>query len=168
MLSGTGSDGTNGVLDIRDAGGVVLAESPDTARFPGMPQSVINTGCADAILPPEEMPKFLMSYAVAPDSLREFEAMHADEPKPVGVPAILELLRQAYRIDFNHYKPGTITRRIERRLVANAHGGGSSLEEYCQQLETDPEALNLLYKDLLIGVTRFSGTPRRSRCCAPR
>jgi len=155
VLSGTGSDGTNGVLDIRDAGGVVLAETPESARFSSMPQSVINTGCADAILPPEEMPRFLVKYASAPEALRELEAMYADEPKQVGMPAILELLRKAYRIDFNHYKPRTITRRVERRVVANAHGGGSTLEEYCKQLETDPGALNQLYKDLLIGVTRF-------------
>jgi two-component system CheB/CheR fusion protein len=155
VLSGTGSDGSHGALDIRDAGGLVIAESPETARFNGMPQSLINTGCADAILPPEEIPSFLMKFSSNPEWAREFETAPTPNSKLTGLPAILELLRKTFRIDFNHYKPGTITRRIERRQAFNLHGSNCTLEEYTHQLENDPEALNLLYKDLLIGVTRF-------------
>ncbi len=158
VLSGSGSDGTNGILDIRDAGGMVIAESPDTAHFASMPQSVINTGCADAILAPEEIPEYLIRYVNDPQGLQLFND-DKQQTSGTGIPAILELLKNAYRIDFNHYKPGTITRRIERRLLACAPNRAQSLTEYCEQLKNDPEALDFLYKDLLIGVTRFFRDP---------
>jgi two-component system CheB/CheR fusion protein len=151
VLSGNGSDGTHGALDIRDHGGMVLAQSPESAPWPSMPQSVINTGCADAVLPPEEMPHALLSCLAAP-AVEKPPGQPTHGPGPTGgVASILGLLRDRYHIDFNRYKPSTIVRRIERRMALNS----LSLEEYVAKLRGDALALDALYKDLLIGVTRF-------------
>ena len=154
VLSGTGSDGSIGIADVHEVGGLVLAESPDTARFDGMPVSAIATGCVDAVLAPEDMPAVLNAFAADPAAGR----IYAQEAPPEGsvkegMPAILELLHKHFHIDFASYKPSTITRRIERRISLNLQG--ETLESYSRRLAEDLEELNLLYKDLLIGVTRF-------------
>ncbi len=147
ILSGTGSDGSRGVRDIHEAGGLVIAQDPETAKFDGMPRSAIDTGATDITLPPESIPQALLNHAQRP---------HATSltplPVPTGVDAIFRLLRDAYGIDFSHYKPDTVARRLERRL---AMGNIPGLDEYAQRLAGDPAELNLLYKDLLIGVTQF-------------
>ena len=146
ILSGTGSDGSRGVRDVHAAGGLVVVQSPDTAKFDGMPKSAIDSGTADLVLAPEEIPAALVKHARAP---------HAD-PAPaallVGVDAVFRLLRDAYGIDFASYKPDTVTRRLERRIGLSDIPG---LDEYARRLAADPAELNLLYKDLMIGVTRF-------------
>jgi two-component system, chemotaxis family, CheB/CheR fusion protein len=150
VLSGSGSDGSRGVQEIRRAGGVVLCESPDTARFNGMPLSTIATGVVDQVLPPEEI-------AAAIALLGRPSRVGAHEPdtasvEDLGLDAILRLLRGEYGIDFSHYKSGTVTRRIERRLALNR---SLDIDTYAEQLRRDPRELNSLYQDLLIGVTRF-------------
>jgi two-component system CheB/CheR fusion protein len=159
VLSGTGSDGSNGLLDIRDAGGLVIVETPESSRFDGMPQSAINTGCVDAILKPEDMPAALLAFASNPES-RNYSpyAEGGDlDPKLTGLPAILKLLKRKYHIDFHNYKPATIMRRIERRVAMTLEG--EDIDSYSQRLLDDTEELDLLYKDLLIGVTRFFRDP---------
>ncbi|MFM8332035.1 MAG: chemotaxis protein CheB, partial [Candidatus Methylumidiphilus sp.] len=153
VLSGTGSDGSNGLLDVRDAGGLVLAETPESARFDGMPQSAISTGCVDAVLAPEDMPGALLAYASDPKSGRAYLSGQSLDDNQPGTPTILELLRKTYKIDFSLYKPATITRRIQRRLALKM--GGASIEDYGDRLANDAAELDRLYKDLLIGVTRF-------------
>ncbi|GAB4254844.1 MAG: hypothetical protein Kow0065_02370 [Methylomicrobium sp.] len=153
VLSGTGSDGSNGLLDVRDAGGLVLVQTPESARFDGMPQSAINTGCVDAILTPEDMPSALLAFASNP-SFRNFSPYGADEDSTVtGLPAILGLLKKNYNIDSSNYKPATIMRRIERRVAMDLNG--EDIDSYSRRLINDASELNQLYKDLLIGVTRF-------------
>lgn len=153
VLSGTGSDGSNGLLDIRDAGGFVLVQTPDSARFDGMPQSAINTGCVDVILDPEQMPAALAAFVMDPSS-RHFVAADAEEnTEAYGIPTILQLLKKHYFIDFSNYKPATIIRRIERRVSLSLNG--ENIEDYSKRLINDADELNQLYKDLLIGVTRF-------------
>ncbi|HQD55900.1 MAG TPA: chemotaxis protein CheB [Candidatus Competibacteraceae bacterium] len=157
VLSGTGSDGSAGIMDVREAGGLVLVQSEQTSRFDGMPRSAIETGCVEAVLAPEDMPAALKAYAenrlIAPPST----VTHiGSEPAP-GIPAILHRLREVYGIDFNYYKPNTITRRIERRVAL--HPEHISIEEYSNRVGQDPAELDLLYKDLLIGVTRFFRDP---------
>jgi len=160
VMSGTGSDGTHGSLDVRDAGGVVIAETPETARFISMPQSVISTGCADAILAPADMPQYLIDLGKNTGGVRLIDHTNdSDEPRPGTVDAILDLLRREYNIDFNHYKYPTIARRIEHRLVTGAPGESRSLKEFYDDVSTNADALNRLYKDLLIGVTRFFRDP---------
>lgn len=146
VLSGTGSDGSRGIRDIHDAGGLVVVQDPESAKFDGMPRSAIDTGAADLTLTPEAIPDALLRHALTP------HAPATPAPPPIGVEAVFRLLRDGYGIDFTHYKPDTVARRLERRLALSEIAG---IDEYVARLTTDPAELNLLYKDLLIGVTRF-------------
>lgn len=152
VLSGTGSDGSRGVRDIHEAGGFVIAQSDDSAKFDGMPRSAVETGVVDLVLPPEEMPGALLRHIQHP--LSELHSPPAPEKsaREEGMNAILTLLRQEYGIDFSHYKPNTVLRRTERRLSLNQ---SLDLEDYVNQLRNDANELNSLYRDLLIGVTSF-------------
>ncbi len=157
VLSGTGTDGSMGVMDVHGAGGLVLAQSEETAKFDGMPRSAVMTGHVDAVLAPEAMPETLLSYSRNPTaSLPQSLADKAVSDALRGVPVILHRLREAYGIDFNFYKPATTSRRIERRM---AQGNFTSVQEYCDAVVRDAAELDLLYKDLLIGVTRFFRDP---------
>jgi two-component system CheB/CheR fusion protein len=148
ILSGSGSDGSRGVQEISKAGGSVFCESPDTAQFNGMPLSAMRTGNVDQVLPPEEIALALAGLGKTPaDSPAEDPAIEDS-----GVEAILRLLRDEYAIDFSHYKAGTVTRRIERRLALNR---SLDIDAYVELLRSDPRELSSLYEDLLIGVTRF-------------
>jgi two-component system, chemotaxis family, CheB/CheR fusion protein len=148
VLSGGGSDGSRGVCDVHDAGGLVLVQDPESAQFDGMPKTARDAGVADAVLEPQEMPRFLMTHAghalgVMTDVARKSEH---------GMSAVYRMLEREFGIDFTHYKPSTVTRRIERRLqLARA----DNLEAYLQRLRGEREELDQLYRDLLIGVTRF-------------
>ncbi len=155
MLSGTGSDGSLGLADIHDAGGLVLVQSEESSKFDGMPRSAIASGFANAVLSPEEMPPVLIRY-VADPSLPLVGSLGEAHDKSVEFGEIFDRIRETYGIDFNLYKPATITRRIERRLVLANVG---TIQEYCRAVLDDPGELELLYKDLLIGVTRFFRDP---------
>jgi two-component system CheB/CheR fusion protein len=151
VLSGTGSDGSRGVRDVHEVGGLVIAQSTETAKFDGMPKSAVETGAVDLVLSPEEMPA-----AIVESVRRTMLGIRDGSPAPkesfVGVDRIFQMLRDEYGIDFSHYKPNTVARRIERRLSLNH---ATDLDEYVTRLEHDREELNQLYRDLLIGVTRF-------------
>lgn len=127
VLSGTGSDGSGGILDVHEAGGLVLVQSAQSATFDGMPRSAHDTGCADAVLSPEEMPAALKAYVDNRYVGADMMPGRADDHPPDGIPSILHSLRSVYDIDFNYYKPGTITRRIERRVAM--HPQHISVEE---------------------------------------
>ncbi|HXE52740.1 MAG TPA: chemotaxis protein CheB, partial [Tepidisphaeraceae bacterium] len=153
VLSGTGSDGSRGIRDIHEAGGLVLAQSEETAKFDGMPKSALDTGVVDAVLGPEEIPKAIGEYVKRHTAgVRGQEIPSSEIEAAHGVDAIFKLLRDEYGIDFSHYKPNTVARRIERRLSLNQ---AVDLDDYVQRLRSDPRELNSLYRDLLIGVTRF-------------
>jgi two-component system CheB/CheR fusion protein len=153
VLSGTGSDGSRGIRDVREAGGFVIAQSAETAKFDGMPRSAIDTGCVDADLTPEQMPEAIAGHVARRGGARDANGNgHDGDGALYGVEAIFKLLRDEYGIDFSHYKPNTVSRRIERRLSLNQ---SVDLEDYVQRVKADPSELNALYKDLLIGVTRF-------------
>jgi len=152
ILSGTGSDGSRGIRDVHEAGGLVIAQSPETARFDGMSLSAQKTGVVDVVLPPEEIPKYLTRY-VRHNARGQLIAAPSTSPSSGDeMNRIFSLLRQEYGIDFSHYKSTTITRRTERRLQMS---GVPTLEDYVEKLTGDAEELNALYHDLLIGVTRF-------------
>ncbi|MBA4066593.1 MAG: chemotaxis protein CheR [Isosphaera sp.] len=155
ILSGTGSDGSRGIRDVHAAGGLVIAQAPETAKFDGMPKSAAATGAVDYTLPPEEIPAALLRHAEHP-SHRELPGGAAGGPLPAGMDAIFGLLRDACGIDFAAYKPETVGRRIERRLGL-LHI--PTVEEYADRLVADPAEVNALYRDLLIGVTRFFRDP---------
>ena len=148
ILSGSGSDGSRGVVEVSKAGGTVFCESPDTAQFNGMPLSAIQTGHVDQVMAPDDIAAAIA--ALRPSDTVESTRQLQDDAR--GVDAILKLLRDEYAIDFSHYKAGTVTRRIERRLAFNR---AIDIDTYVQQLHSDPRELSSLYEDLLIGVTRF-------------
>lgn len=155
ILSGTGSDGTNGIRAIKEDLGMAMVQSEETAGFDGMPRSAISTGLVDFVLPPEAMPKQLLSYVKHPyTSKHEFSSglLSNDD----GLTAIFALLRERHKIDFTFYKPSTIVRRIERRMAVNQI---HELNDYVRYLESFPTELTALHKDLLIGVTSFFRDP---------
>ena len=151
VLSGAGSDGSRGIREVHDAGGLVLCQLPDTARFQGMPLAAQQTGVVDAFLAPEDLPAAILRYASDPS--RSFDEEREVAPPPSSATEeILRLLRAEYGIDFAHYKPSTVTRRIERRVSLSNQ---LDVEEYAHLLAGNPDELNALYRDLLIGVTKF-------------
>lgn len=152
VLSGTGSDGSRGIREIHAAGGLVLVQRPDSAQFDGMPRSAQDTGVADLLLAPEDMPAELAQHAT-----RAFrgDGLAADAELD-GTGSIFRLLRDEHGIDFSYYKPSTVGRRIERR---QALAQLPKLDDYVERLHDDPAERNALYRDLLIGVTRFFRDP---------
>lgn len=151
ILSGTGSDGSRGIRDIHDAGGLVVAQSEESAKFDGMPRSARETGLVDLVLPSADMPDAILKLA---RMRRNPDGTGGDEPTvpEVGLQAIFRKLRNEYGIDFSQYKPSTVTRRVERRLLLNQ---SMDVEQYVELLSDKGAELNQLYKDLLIGVTQF-------------
>ena len=151
ILSGTGSDGSRGIRDIHEAGGLVVAQSEESAKFDGMPRSARESGLVDLVLTASEMPEAILKLV---RFRRSPEADGSEElvVPEMGLQAIFRMLRAEYGIDFSQYKPSTVTRRVERRLLLNQ---SSDVDQYVEKLATNPRELNQLYKDLLIGVTQF-------------
>ena len=147
ILSGTGSDGTRGASIIKDAGGVVIAQSPSTAKFDGMPRSVIDSGHYDAVAAPTEMPA-LIEQIISGQTLENAEREDiADDPARYA----FRLLRDKYGTDFGYYKEATLVRRFERRAKLS----GEDIDVYAKRLANDTDELDSLYADLLIDVTSF-------------
>src|SRR5690606_19186580 len=115
VMSGGGSDGSRGVKDVHEAGGLVLVQDERSAKFDGMPKSARDTGVADWTLAPEDMPRVLMEHVRSGGALLS-AALTAETGEPQGLPAVYRLLENEFGIDFSHYKPNTVTRRIERRV----------------------------------------------------
>ena len=151
ILSGTGSDGTEGVRSVRQADGTTIVESPDSAQFNGMPLNAISTGAVDFVLPREKIVDLLVQYAADPEADIKPESTPIKDAE-TGASRIFELLGERHGIDFADYKPGTVSRRIERRMQVNGLG---SLVEYANFVSNNPGELDSLYFDLLIGVTKF-------------
>jgi two-component system CheB/CheR fusion protein len=157
ILSGTGSDGSRGIRPVHEAGGLVIAQREESAKFSGMPRSAADTGLVDLILDPEQIPPALLRYVQNDGTLGDDAlAAPADSPSGDAMTRLFALLRRESGIDFNDYRTSTVGRRIERRLLLSDSG---DLERYVQRLTEDPAELRLLYKDLLIGVTRFFRDP---------
>ena len=155
ILSGTGSDGTGGVKSIKEKGGLTIVQEPGTAKFDGMPKSAIATGVVDYVLSPKDIADELLHYAkyhaiVEPE---EEGALFTDEESFSHIYAVLKKVRG---IDFTHYKRTTVLRRIERRMVVTH---SMSLAEYAKVLDNSPDEVNVLVKEILIGVTNFFRDP---------
>jgi len=156
ILSGTGSDGTLGVRAIKGEGGMVMVQSPESAEFDGMPGSAIATGLVDYQLPPAKMPAQLTASAARTTS-NAFPPKTTLAPKEENaLKKILILLRNQTSHDFSQYKPNTIQRRTERRMVVNKI---TTIERYLTYLQQTPEEVEALFNDLLIGVTSFFRDP---------
>ncbi|MFY9657086.1 MAG: CheR family methyltransferase, partial [Methylocystis sp.] len=152
MLSGTGSDGSVGLVAIKESGGLVIAQDPEEAEFDGMPRSAIETGAVDAVASVADIPELILArlHAAAPAT--------ADPTKSAQITAspeiseIFVLLRDKTGHDFSAYKQATLQRRLEHRLNAVRIGTPAS---YLKLLREKPAEAEKLRKDLLIGVTQF-------------
>ncbi|MFK7744122.1 MAG: chemotaxis protein CheB [Roseobacter sp.] len=149
ILSGTGTDGAYGVQAIREAGGITIAQDTDSAKYDGMPMAAMQTGCVDLVLRPFEIGTHLQKILTSP---RDFDAFRQESSETSPTSDLLQILLARTRVDFREYKQTTINRRIERRMVAL---GIESHEEYTQFCRVNPNAVDALFKDLLISVTRF-------------
>ncbi|GAA4644430.1 chemotaxis protein CheB [Pontixanthobacter gangjinensis] len=158
ILSGTGSDGSLGLRELKAAGGIVIAQSPDTAQFDGMPRAAIATGQVDIISPVVDMIPKIRDYlshdyvqSVADPSVET--DLIGDEGK---LNSIIAVLHAQLGVDFHGYKQGTIGRRIARRMSLR---NISQVAEYLTCLREDPGEAKSLYQDLLINVTSFFRDP---------
>jgi two-component system CheB/CheR fusion protein len=153
VLSGGGSDGSRGIRDVHDAGGLVVVQDAESAQFDGMPKTARDAGVAHFLLAPEAMPQALLNHAANPLVPSGDAASGAvSSPRGDALAAIYRMLETEFGIDFNHYKPSTVTRRIERRVQLALAG---DIGEYIDRLKRERGELDMLYRDLLIGVTRF-------------
>ena len=156
VLSGTGSDGTQGVRAIKGSGGMVMAQNTASTEFDGMPRSAIATGLVDYQLPPAEMPAQLIAYAVHAFGKLPRAAAQVAPKTENALKKIFVLLRAQVGHDFSQYKPSTIHRRIERRLAVHQI---ASIDDYVKYLLQTPTEVEALFRDLLIGVTNFFRDP---------
>ncbi|MCB9230966.1 MAG: PAS domain-containing protein [Bacteroidia bacterium] len=151
ILTGTGSDGTRGLLAIKEAGGMAMVQNPETAKFNGMPRSAISTGLIDYVLAIDQMPGEILNYISYPSlEHSQFDKMLMREEDVVM--KILIHLKNFTNIDFTSYKRPTLIRRISRRMTVN---NCSNADEYLKFLTEHASEIQILYKEFLIGVTRF-------------
>ncbi len=158
ILSGTGADGSVGLRAIKERGGVVIVQDPDEAGYDGMPRNAILTGLVDHVLPVARMPEALAVHAGEQPSGYRRAAMTPRPRGPEWLPEIIELLRNRTAHDFTFYKPGTLQRRIERRMAMASIRTGDT-NQYLELLRGDSAELEVLAKDLLINVTNFFRDP---------
>jgi len=143
VLSGSGSDGSRGIREIHEAGGLVICQDDESAKFDGMPKSARDTGVVDFVVAPEAIPQLLLEHAQHPFGRKLAESLTLSMSPPRGMGAIYRLLQNEFGLDFSHYKPNTVTRRIEQ---AAAQPGPRS------------RRIRPLRR----------GKPRRARCALPR
>lgn len=152
ILSGTATDGTLGLKAIKGEGGIAMVQDPESAKYAGMPNSAISTGLVDFILPVEKIPEELVKYVKHPYIERPERIETARQQFRSYVQKILALIRTRTGHDFSNYKQTTIRRRIERRMAVHQI---DSIEKYDTYLKKTPSEIEILFKDLLIGVTNF-------------
>jgi two-component system, chemotaxis family, CheB/CheR fusion protein len=147
VLSGLGSDGTEGVKAIKKAGGMVIARNPETSEFGSMPSHAIGTGLVDFILEPELMPNAIEDYIKY-----GAELIYDNKDDDKNLKAIIGLIKEKSPLDFSEYKQTTILRRTKRRAAQNNF---MALGNYLEFLKVTPEEVDILAKDFLISVTSF-------------
>ena len=154
VLSGTGTDGTLGLEEIKAAGGISFVQNEATAKFGGMPSSAGASGCADYILPPREIAGELIRIGQHPHLIpaRAVETAAVAPADGEDFKTICTLLRNHSGVDFSHYKPATLHRRISRRMVLQKL---ETLREYAVFLRRSPPEVEALFQDILICVTGF-------------
>ncbi len=151
ILSGTGTDGTLGIKEIKGYEGLVLVQSEESAKYDGMPRSAIGTGLADMVLKPEEMPRKLTQYFSHTAALKK-TAPKPEDKEALWLNKIFAILRTQLSHDFSYYKINTILRRINRRMGLNHIQKHST---YVRFLRENRDEVDALFRELLIGVTSF-------------
>ncbi|UYL09415.1 PAS domain-containing protein [Bdellovibrio sp. SKB1291214] len=146
ILSGTGSDGSVGVRAIHDAGGITIAQSGDSAKYDGMPQSAVETSCIDSILNPEEMSQQIQEYIT-----RQSQPARSNFSAEI-LRECLKFIQEKTGSDFSLYRPTTVVRRLQKRMgfLKIDH-----IEDYLKYLKDSSNEAHLLSQDLLISVTSF-------------
>ena len=157
VLSGTGSDGTLGLRSIKGEGGLVMAQTPESAEYDGMPRSAIATGLVDYELSPAEMPAQLIAYVTQAFGRPPRPATATTPQAENALRKIFVLLRSQTGHDFSQYKLNTINRRIARRMAVLQI---ETVEMYINYLQQNPAEVEALFRDLLIGVTNFFRDPK--------
>ncbi|SDS26627.1 CheR family methyltransferase [Christiangramia echinicola] len=150
VLSGTGSDGTRGVRAIKENDGMVMVQDPSEAKFDGMPKSAINTGLVDYILSVDEMGPELIEFISAPPIFHFKDGDVQYDEKELN--KILNYIDKQAGLDFREYKYATLARRVARRVnICKC----KNLKEYYEYLTSNEEEVEILYREFLIGVTKF-------------
>lgn len=155
VLSGMGSDGTLGLQAIKSQGGLTLAQVPESAQFDSMPKSAIAAGCVDIVGLAAELPDRIMRTIEGKNGTPSLPD-DGDESGAQALGSILRLLKEHSKHDLTDYKPSTLRRRIQRRLGVH---GLTSHGAYEQFVKENPQELDLLFKEMLIGVTSFFRDP---------
>ena len=155
ILSGMGSDGTLGLRAIKEKGGVVLVQDPATAKFDGMPRSAIDSGLADIVAPVDDLPGRIIAY-LQRTPLRHTPEQALEDKTQSALEKAIILLRTHTGHDFSLYKKNTFYRRIERRMGIHQI---TKIADYVRYLQENSQELDLLFKELLIGVTSFFRDP---------
>ena len=155
ILSGMGSDGTLGVRAIKEKAGVVLVQDPTTAKFDSMPRSAINAGLADIVAPVGELAERIFAYLQRAPLIDRAEVALEDKTRS-ALEKVVILLRSHSGNDFSFYKRNTLYRRIERRMGIHQI---KRMADYVRYLQENSQELELLFKELLIGVTNFFRDP---------
>jgi two-component system, chemotaxis family, CheB/CheR fusion protein len=163
VLSGGDADGALGICEIKHAGGFTLAQRPELARFPNMPQHAIDTGCVDLVLRPKEIAGELVRLSRRLPRADSISGSGSKSVTDAGIATedgqlghVFQQLRSVHGVDFTHYKRTTIKRRLERRMTLRRI---ESLDEYRALIDTDPREMEALYQDFLIRVTEFFRDP---------
>ncbi|HEX2769084.1 MAG TPA: chemotaxis protein CheB, partial [Geobacteraceae bacterium] len=155
ILSGMGSDGTMGLRSIKEKAGVALVQEPASAKFDSMPRSAIDAGLADLVAPAEDLPGKIIDYLRHAILITKTERP-LEEKDQSALEKVLILLRARTSHDFSLYKKNTIYRRIERRMGIHQI---DRIAAYVRYLQENPQEVELLFKELLIGVTSFFRDP---------
>lgn len=156
ILSGTGSDGTLGIRAIKGEGGMVMAQTPESAEYDGMPSNAIATGLVDYIIEPDKMASRLISYVQHAFGRLPKGSASLKPKSENALKKIFVLLRAHSGNDFSHYKSSTIMRRIERRMAVHQI---ETIDDYARFMQQTPVEVESLFRDLLIGVTNFFRDP---------
>lgn len=158
VLSGADGDGSLGLKAIKAAGGVTFAQCEDTAKFDSMPNTAVATGNVDFVLPPQKIAEELVNLSRNPFISNSLPPIAVEKLPEQGdaLTTIFVLLRSQTGVDFSHYKPNTLDRRIQRRMLLYKL---QHLEDYAQYLQNNPSEVKALYEEILIHVTHFFRDP---------
>lgn len=150
ILSGMGSDGSNGIRAIKEKNGIALVQKPETARFDSMPRNAIDSGLVDIVAPPEKLPSELIHFLKHIPVVKS--KLDIEVKDKSALEKIIILLRTHTGNDFSLYKKNTVYRRIERRMAIHKIDG---IFSYVHFLQENPKEVHILFKELMIGVTNF-------------
>lgn len=154
VLSGMGSDGSRGLGAIKEQNGVVMVQEPSTAKFDSMPRNAISSVIVDILAPAEELPVSLLKFLNHIPDIKSFPVTEVQDKS--SLEKIIALLRNQTGNDFSLYKKNTMYRRIERRMTVHQI---TRIASYVNFLKENPKEVEILFKELMIGVTNFFRDP---------